>query len=94
MAESSDIPLLVQYLLENIIMAGCILGTGSFITWDDAMGNQWVYEYQGSRLILAGRHLITPLMEQSEDRQASSSSSIIPLGDGRVISSERRTVIV
>lgn len=45
MAESSDIPLLDQYLLENIIMAGCILGTGSrlgFSTWVEAMGNQWV----------------------------------------------------
>lgn len=45
MAESKDIPLLDQYLLENIIMAGCILGTGSrlgFSTWDEAMGNQWV----------------------------------------------------
>lgn len=54
MAESSDSPLLAQYLLENIIMAGCILGTGSgpgFSTWDEAMGNQWVYEYQGSSLL-------------------------------------------
>ena len=45
MAESSESPLRAQYLLENIIMAGCILGTGSgpgFITWDEAMGNQWV----------------------------------------------------
>lgn len=45
MAESRDIPLRDQYLLENIIMAGCILGTGSrlgFGTWDEAMGNQWV----------------------------------------------------
>lgn len=45
MAESRDIPLLDQYLLENIIMAGCILGTGSrlgFSTWEEAMGNQWV----------------------------------------------------
>lgn len=42
MAESSDSPLLDQYLLENIIMAGCILGTGSFSRWGEAMGNQWV----------------------------------------------------
>lgn len=57
MAESSDIPLRAQYLLENIIIAGCILGGCSrpgpgFITWDEAMGNQWVYEYQGSSLPL------------------------------------------
>lgn len=59
MAESSDSPLRAQYLLENIIMAGCILGTGSgqsFITWDEAMGNQWVYEYQGSSLLFAAPH--------------------------------------
>lgn len=44
MAESSESPLRDQYLLENIIMAGCIRGRGrgggSFRTWDDAMGNQ------------------------------------------------------
>lgn len=43
MAESSDSPRRDQYLLENIIMAGCILGMGSpssFITWPDAIGNQ------------------------------------------------------
>ena len=53
MAESRDIPLRDQYLLENSIMAGCILGTGSrtsLFTWDEAMGYQWVYEYQGSSL--------------------------------------------
>ena len=57
MAESRDIPLRDQYLLENIIMAGCILGTGtgpSFFTWAEAIGNQWVYEYHGSSLLSAG----------------------------------------
>ena len=29
MAESRDMPLRAQYLLENIIMAGCILGTAT-----------------------------------------------------------------
>lgn len=48
MAESRESPRRDQYLLENIIMAGCILGTGSgpplfsgppprFLSWDDAI---------------------------------------------------------
>lgn len=44
MAESRESPRRAQYLLENIIMAGCILGTGSgppfFFRWEDAMENR------------------------------------------------------
>ncbi|KAI4791802.1 hypothetical protein KUCAC02_033787 [Chaenocephalus aceratus] len=55
MAESRDMPLRLQYLLQNIIMAGCMRGIGSgFITWEEAMGNQWVYEYQDSSLRTSG----------------------------------------
>ncbi|KAI9532674.1 hypothetical protein NQZ68_030616 [Dissostichus eleginoides] len=59
-------PLRLQYLLQNIIMAGCMRGIGSgFITWEEAMGNQWVYEYQGSSLRTSG---CTSTRAQSENQ--------------------------